>query len=203
MSSARSIGAPRVAPLIAEPEPLGYRRAHVRVASALIVLAAAPAAHAGETACWVDRGVLVVPAEVMGVAGDFILDTATSATQLGDTQAQGAGFTGTSLRGPVRLAGVTLADRPVQVAKLDLRTGAMPTPVAGVIGADVLKGFVVDVRFAPCRVAIHRPGRAPRLRAHAVLAIRWRGGAPVAEAAVSDGPRAWAGDFALATGSDA
>ena len=34
-------------------------------------------AHAGEAACWFENGVVVVTAQVMGVTGDFILDTAT------------------------------------------------------------------------------------------------------------------------------
>src|SRR5437899_8663167 len=94
--------------------------------AALLTLAAAPAS-AGETACWFENGVVVVPAEVMGVSGDFILDTATPHTQLAETQAQAAGFAETQLSGEVRLAGPTLAGRPVAVADLDMRTGALPT----------------------------------------------------------------------------
>ena len=44
-----------------------------------------------------EGGVIVVGAEVMGVPGDYILDTATPHTQLADSQAQTAGFTETAL----------------------------------------------------------------------------------------------------------
>jgi len=42
-----------------------------------------------------------------------------------------------------------MSGRPVEVADLDLRTGAAPTPIVGVIGADVLRPYVLDVSFAP------------------------------------------------------
>ncbi|HKR87047.1 MAG TPA: hypothetical protein VJS38_02640, partial [Phenylobacterium sp.] len=120
-----------------------------------------PTAWAGETRCWFESGVLVTPAEVMGIAGDYVLDTGAAHTLLADTPAQGAGYAQTALVGEVRLAGLNLQGRPVAVTKLDARLRALPTPVAGVIGADVLAGRVVDVRFAPCRVRIYEPGRAP------------------------------------------
>ena len=168
----------------------------------LLALAASPAA-AGEAACWFENGVVVVPAEVMGVSGDYILDTATPHTQLADSQAQTAGYAETQLKGPIRLAGVSLKGRPVAVEALDMRTGALPTPIAGVIGADVLKGFVLDVSFAPCRVRLSRPGHAgPFPAPAATLPLAWRAGRPTARAAGADGPRAFAGDFALATGGD-
>ena len=108
---------------------------------------------------------VVVGAEVMGVPGDYILDTASPHTQLADSQAQTAGFAETALTGEVRLAGVVARNRPVAVEVLDLRTGALPTPIAGVIGADVLRGYVVDVSFAPCRVAL-RPAGQHQVRGH-------------------------------------
>jgi hypothetical protein len=159
-------------------------------------------AAAGESRCWYEAGVLVVPAEVMGVAGDYVLDTGAPATLLADTQAEGAGFSETALTGEVRLAGQALEGRPVAVAKLDARLRFLPTPVAGVIGADVLKSYVLDVRFAPCRIGVWRPGRAPRFGPALRQPLGWADGRPVAEAGVSDGLRAWRGDFALATGSD-
>ena len=170
--------------------------------SALLALAAAPA-RAGEARCWFEGGVVVVGAEVMGVAGDYILDTGAPHTQLADSQAQTAGFAETALTGDIRLAGVTARNRPVAVAVLDLRTGALPTPIAGVIGADVLRGYEVDVRFAPCRVALTPAGgRAPRFRARTTLPLRWVADRPVIMAAVADGPRAFAGAFSPATGAD-
>lgn len=176
------------------------------ILAALIALAATPAeaakAPVGGTACWFENGVVVVGAEVMGVPGDYVLDTATPHTQLADSQAQTAGFAETALVGEVRLAGVVARDRPVAVASLDLRTGALPTPIAGVIGADVLRAYVLDVTFAPCRVTLSPAGRAPPFRATNALPMRWVADRPVVAAAAADGPRALAGDFTPATGGD-
>jgi len=175
----------------------------VLVLIAAAVAVAAPPARAGETACWFDLGLVVAPAQVMGVAGDYIIDTATPQTALHDTAAQGAGFADTALVGEVRLAGLRLAGRPVKVEGLDRRARRSPTPIAGVIGADVLKAYVMDLSLAPCRLRLSRPGHAPRFRGGRNLAIAWIGGRPTIQAAVADGPRARAGDFALATGADA
>ena len=169
--------------------------------SALLALTATPAL-AGEAACWFENGVVVVGAEVMGVPGDYILDTATPHTQLADSQAQTAGYTETALTGDVRLAGVVASGRPVSVQVLDLRTGALPTPVAGVIGADILRDYVVDVTFAPCRVALRASGHVPRFCAAVSLPMGWLADRPVVSAAVADGPHAFAGAFAPATGAD-
>jgi hypothetical protein len=169
--------------------------------SAVLALAGFPA-YAGAAACWFENGVVVAPASVMGVAGDYILDTGTPHTQLAETQAQGAGFTETALTGEVRLAGLRLNGRPVAVADLDMRTGALPTPIAGVIGADVLKDYVLDVSFAPCRIALRAPGHTRRFRAAATLPIQWIADRPTIRAAVSDGPRNLAGAFTPATGAD-
>lgn len=174
---------------------------------ALLLLAAAlspaAAARAGEARCWFEAGVVVVPAQVMGVAGDYVLDTGAPHTLLADTQAEGAGFSETALKGEVRLAGLDLADRPVGVETLDARLRQLPTPVAGVIGADLLGGYVVDVRFAPCRVAIWEPRRAPRFGHATALPLGWRGGRPVVSAAVADDRgRSFSSDFTPATGSD-
>ena len=56
---------------------------------AALALTAAPAC-AGEAACWFENGVVVVGAEVMGVSGDYILDTATAHTVLADSEANAA-----------------------------------------------------------------------------------------------------------------
>ncbi len=168
---------------------------------ALLALFARPAA-AGEVACWFENDVVVVGAEVMGVPGDYILDTATPHTLLADSQAQTAGFAETALTGDVRLAGVIAKDRPVAVAVLDLRTGALPTPIAGVIGADILRDFVVDVSFSPCRVTLRPAGQAPHMRAQAILDLGWVANRPVIRAAVADSVHAMTGVFAPATGGD-
>jgi hypothetical protein len=161
------------------------------------------AARAGESACWYEADVLVVPAEVMGVAGDYVLDTGSPRTLLAETQAQGAGYAQTELRGTVRLAGLELSDRPVQVMKLDARLWRLPTPVAGVIGADVLAGRVLDVQFAPCRVALRSAAETSPFGPALALPLAWRSGRPTTPAEVSDGQRTLAGDFVLATGADA
>lgn len=170
--------------------------------AALLALFAATPAAAGARACWFENNVVVVSAEVAGVAGDYILDTATPATVLAETQAQGAGYAETQLTGDIALAGVTLKGRPIAVADLDLRTGALPTPIAGVIGADALSGLVVDVSFRPCRVGLWRPGHAPRFRAAQRVALTWIAGRPTVRAAAADGPHAISGAFSIATGGD-
>jgi hypothetical protein len=167
----------------------------------LLALAATPAS-AGAAACWFEQGVVVVGAEVMGVPGDYILDTATPHTFLAETQAQTAGYAETALMGDVRVAGMTIRGQKVAVANLDMRTGALPTPIAGVIGADVLKAYVLDLSFAPCRVTLSRAGHAPRFPSRTALPIRWVAERPVVRAAVSDGLQALAGAFAPATGGD-
>jgi predicted aspartyl protease len=113
------------------PRPRGLaacypaRRAmSLKPALAAIVLAAAPGlARAGETACWFERGVVVVTAQVAGVTGDFILDTGAPQTILAETQAQGAGYEATAITGEVELAGVRTAALPIAVKDIDVRTG--------------------------------------------------------------------------------
>ena len=168
---------------------------------ALVALAASPA-RAGEVACWFENGVVVVSAQLMGVTGDFILDTATPHTQLAETQAQAAGFEETALTGDLRLAGLRITNRPVAVADLDLRTGALPTPIAGVIGADVLRPYVLDVSFSPCRVALNPARHAPRFAAHRSLPMAWVAGRPVVAATASDGVRSLTANFTPGTGAD-
>jgi hypothetical protein len=159
------------------------------------------AARAGESGCWYEAGVLVASAQVAGVAGDYVLDTGAPRTLLADTQAQGAGFADGGLA-TVRLAGLSVADRPVAVAKLDSRFYWLPTPVAGVIGADVLKAYVLDVSFAPCRLGLWPAGAAPAFPRGRWLALDWAEGRPVASAGVADDARAMRGAFVLSTGSD-
>ncbi|HEX2561932.1 hypothetical protein [Phenylobacterium sp.] len=165
-------------------------------ATAAAVLASSPA-QAGESACWFEEGTLVVPAVVAGAAGDYILDTGTARTILHDTRAQAEGFEQTQLTGEVRVAGVVLRERPVVVEGLDARTYAHPTPIAGVIGADVLSGFVLDVSYSPCRIALHRPASAPPTRG-AVLPMGRFGHLPLAPAGVTDGVRGARGPWILA-----
>lgn len=180
--------------------PLPTRESPLKRLLALAALWLAPAP-AQAAACWYEQGVVVVPASIAGIAGDYILDTGSPVTQLHETRAQMEGLS-SAFRAEVRVAGLRLADRPVVVADLDARTHAFPTPIAGVIGADLLAGQVVDVDFAPCRVEIWPAGQAPRFRPARSLPLRLAGGAPVVDAAVADGPRTAVGGFVVSTGLD-
>jgi hypothetical protein len=168
--------------------------------AALLASAAGPAL-AGEARCWFENNVVVVSAEVMGWPGDYILDTASPHTILADSQAQTAGYVETALTGEVRLAGLVIPNRPVQVLAIDLRTGALPTPISGVIGADVLRGFVLDVSFSPCRISL-RPKPKGAFRAQVTLPMDWVADRPVVRAAVADGRDAFSGAFAIGIGAD-
>lgn len=173
------------------------------VLAALAVPAALPApARAGEVACAFEGGVVVVPAQVAGVAGDYILDTGAPRTLLHDTKARAEGIEAEALMGEVRLAGLALAARPVGVADLDVRGWNLPTPIAGLVGADVLKDFVVDVAFAPCRVGIWRRGAAPPFRAARSLPLAWDAGRPAVRAWVGDEARTLEGLFVVSTGAN-
>ncbi|RYG00160.1 MAG: hypothetical protein EON94_09990, partial [Caulobacteraceae bacterium] len=189
--------------LSAKTQPLDAMKPASLASSVLLaLLASGQAAWAGETACWYEQGVIVAPASIDGLAGDYILDTGAPRTLLHETKAQGAGLTETSLHGPVRIAGLSLQDQAFSVADLDARTWAFPTPIAGVIGADLLAAYVVDVSFEPCRVAIYPRGQAPTFDAKTVLRLKRGAGVSTAQAAVSDGAVSRAGDFVIATGAD-
>lgn len=170
------------------------------LAAALMIPAAA---RAGEADCWFEGGVLVVPAEVAGVAGDYILDTGSPRTQLHETKAKAEGFEAPEVQGAVRLAGLDLPATAIPVVDLDYRGWNLPTPILGVIGADVLKDLVVDVSFAPCRVRLSTPAEAPAFRAARSLPMAWDEGRPVVVAEVADGRRALRGPFTPATGLSA
>lgn len=178
-------------------------RIPVKLAALLLACAFATPACAGAAACHYENGVVVVTAEVAGVTGDYILDTGTPTSQLAETQAQEAGFEDTQLVADIRLAGVTLAAKPVAVADIDVRTGLLPTPIAGIIGADALRGLVLDVTPVPCRIGLWEAGKAPRLKAVRSLPIAWIAGRPTVPATVSDGTAGQAVALSVATGADA
>jgi len=173
---------------------LAARGLDVKACVLAAVLVVAPAGVcAKEIACWFDGDVVVAPAEVAGIPGDYIIDTGAPRTQLHNTRAEGAGIAEPALTAPVRLAGRRVRGLSVEVADLDARTFALPTPVAGVIGADALAGFVLDLRLSPCRLSL-KPGRGRRAA-----------GAPppLIEATVSDGVTRRDGLFVVATGAPA
>lgn len=157
---------------------------------------------AAEIACWLDRGVLVAPATAAGVSGDFIIDTGADHSAIHNTRAQAAGVEGESLTGEVSLAGARVAALDLAVEDLDARTWAFPTPIAGVIGADVLRGFVLELDTSPCRMTLAAAGVLPRLRGSG-LSMSWQGAVPVVAGAVSDGPVARRVALIPATGLDA
>lgn len=166
----------------------------------LAVLAAGPA-HAGEAACWFERGVVVVPAVMAGIAGDYIVDTGAAQSALHETKAQAEGIAETDLAGDVQVAGVVVKALPLKVIDFDVRTWNLPTPIAGVIGADALKGFVLDVAYAPCRLRLSMPGEAPRFSGR-TLPLSWDLGRPTVEASVWDDAHQIAGHFVVATGAN-
>jgi len=169
--------------------------------TALLALGIAGSARAGTAGCWVDQGVIVVSAEVAGIAGDYILDTGAPNTLLDETRAQGAGFTARAFAAPIRLAGRIRPSAPVLVADLDPRAWSLPTPIAGVIGADILAGQVLDIDWSPCRVGLWPAGRAPA-RPGTVVDMPVVQGLPTAQAAASDGSRAALGRYVLSTALD-
>ena len=177
-------------------------RVSLALAATLVSAAAgAGAAHAGETRCWVDGGVLVVPAAFGDVAGDFILDLSSPTSVLHVDVALGDGIETPQATGTLRLAGEARS-ATLQVASLDARSLGLPSTIVGLIGADVLAPYVVDIRFAPCRVRLWR-GHAPPFHAIAALPLGLADGVPTIAATISDGRTALAGRFAVDTGTAA
>lgn len=160
-----------------------------------LAVALPAAARAGDAACWFENGAVVVPAEVGGIAGDWLLDPSSPRTELHETRAGMEGLPAT-FRAPGRLAGESLAAMDVAVVNLDGRAPGFPTPIVGVIGADVLGRYVVDIAFAPCRVRLSSPGRG-RPAVGRVMPLTLINGVPTVQAAVSDDRRARRGAFAV------
>ena len=99
---------------------------------------------------------------------------------------------------PVEIAGLKTPAVSVRVVDLDARGAGFVTPIAGVIGMDVLAGHSVEIDFAHCRVRIDQPWRARR---QVVLPVEVVEGLPTISASVSDGPTALRGAFAIDTAS--
>jgi len=155
---------------------------------------------AGGTQCWLDRGVLVVPAALGDIAGDFILDLSAPRSELHLTTALAAGIEAPVDVAALHLAAETLEGSRFEVVSLNARTWGFPTNIVGVIGADVLAPYVVDIAFNPCRLTLWR-GRAPPIAGAFVLPIRPLGGVPTVAAAVFDRHVGLSGWFAIDTGS--
>jgi hypothetical protein len=168
-------------------------RPFVQVAVLVICLSPpALSATAGETACRLDHGRIVVTAAFGDVAGDFVLNAARPRSVLDDTVAGMWNLGENEARGDLRLAGRRWPHFSMQVAPL----GA--AGISGVIGADALGGLVTEIETAPCRVRLlERAGRSFAIR----LPLRVIDGAFAVPAAVSDGVTSRSGWFAVATGA--
>lgn len=179
------------------------RRSSVLIAF-LSLAAAGPMAseaRAGETACWFENGAIVAPAVMADMAGDYVIDLSAPHSLLHETKAQMSGYAQTDLTLPIRLAGQRVEAAPVIVRDLDYRGVGFVTPIAGVIGADILDRYVVSIDFAPCRVRLEALGSAaiPGGRALPVTVV---GGVPTVQATASDGFTSLSGAFALDTASN-
>jgi hypothetical protein len=186
----------------------------MRRSASLLVLglsvASGGCALAGETGCWFENGAVVVPAAIGEVSGDYVLDLSAPRTLLHETAAQRAGFAGSALSLPVRVAGQMTDATLVTVVDLDYRSVGFSTPIAGVIGADVLDRYVLTLDFAPCRLSLEALGsnaggsnaRAPGGgRRGGVMTVTMVGGVPTVAGAASDGVGGVSGPFALDTAS--
>jgi hypothetical protein len=172
------------------------RRALAILSLAVASFGAAPAS-AGEARCWVDHGAVMVSAAIGDIAGDFLLDLSAPQSQLHVTSAQADGFGDSGvMEGPLRLAGERLPVR-LTVTDLDARTLGYPTTIDGLIGADALEGWMVELRLSPCRLILRRAARLKGAR----TPIVWIGGVPTLPASVFDGRAGLAGRFRVDTGS--
>jgi hypothetical protein len=158
---------------------------------------------AGETRCWIDKGALVASAAFGDIAGDFLVDLGAPASQLHLTRAQSDGIETDGVRNPVVtrdliFAGERVRDFPMAVADLDASTRAFDTTINGVLGADLLSRFTVEIAFSPCRLRLTH--RSAKPLAHGIrLAVREVGGRPLVAATLSDGPHVRPGLFAIRT----
>jgi hypothetical protein len=164
------------------------------------LLLLAPLAHAGETDCWFENGAVVAPAVIGVMAGDYVIDLSAPRTLLHNTKAEMEGILEPEITTSVQVAGLKAPAVSVKVADLDDRGAGFVTPIAGVIGMDVLAGHSIEIDFARCRLRIDRPWRASRQVVFPVSVIE---GLPTVAAGVSDGPHAFYGAFAIDTGSKA
>ncbi|MCA0358411.1 MAG: hypothetical protein LCH78_16455 [Proteobacteria bacterium] len=175
-------------------------RVSVLLACLALPLGVAHPACAGETPCWFENGAIIAPAAIADMAGDYVIDLSSPRTLLHETKAQMAGIVTDTVVLPVQIAGLKAPAVTVAVADLDDRGAGFVTPIAGVIGMDVLAGHSIEIDFAQCRVRIDQPWRARR---QVVLPVEVVDGLPTITAAISDGPTARSGAFAIDTASRA
>ena len=169
------------------------------VLATLSLAAAAPPALAGETPCWVDKGAVVVSAALGDISGDFLLDLSAPKSVLHVDRALMSG-----IETPTRAATLTVAGERIPasfaVASLDARSLGLPTTINGLIGADVLAGYVIDLRLSPCRLALWRR-HAPPIGPAQTLPVEMVAGVPTITASISDGRTGLEGRFGVDTGS--
>ena len=174
------------------------RRRPRLLAVLVAALALAGVARAGAARCWIDKGALVAPASFGDIAGDFLVDLSTPVSALHVTRAQADGLEGEVATRDLVIAGRRLAGLTLPIADLDARTARFDTTINGVIGADLLGRFVVEIDPSPCRLRLLRRRSAPwpgRVR----LPIRQAGGRPLVPARITDGAKIRDGLFALGT----
>jgi hypothetical protein len=165
-----------------------------------VALACAGDARAGETSCWFENGAVVAPAVIGDMAGDYVIDLSAPRTLLHNTKAQMEGISDPEITTSVQVAGLKATAVSVKIADLDDRGAGFVTPIAGVIGMDILANHSVEIDFARCRLRIDQPWRAKR---QVVFPVSMIAGLPTVAAGVSDGPRAFHGAFAIDTASKA
>lgn len=175
-------------------------RVSVLLACVALPFCVAAPVRAGETPCWFENGAIVAPATIADMTGDYVIDLSAPRTLLHETKAQMAGIITDTVVLPVQIAGLKAPAVSVTVADLDDRGASFVTPIAGVIGMDVLAGHSIEIDFAQCRVRIDQPWRARR---QVVLPVEVVDGLPTITAAISDGPTARSGAFAIDTASRA
>ncbi len=156
------------------------------------------AARAGETRCWVDHGAVVVAAAFGDIVGDFIVDASTPNSRLHITRAQGDGIDATTVRRQLVVADEKIADFKMDVADLDLKTRVFDTSINGVIGLDLLRRYVVDISFSPCRMRLSH-GMLMPIGGAVRIPLREIGGVATVRATISDGLQTRADDFAIDT----
>src|SRR5580658_6180762 len=206
MASARFMRIPWLPVRRLSPTPGGLamvaapmRRLMPASVAAVAALAAGGGARAGETPCWVDHGVVVVSAAFGDITGDFLFDLAAPKSELHVDVALERGIVTPTSSDTLRL-GDQRIPATLAVTNLDARTIGLPTTLNGLIGADVLTGYVIDLQLSPCRLALW-PRHPPAFHATTRLPVSIVGGVPTVGASVTDGRTGLAGAFAIDTGS--
>ncbi|MDR3512918.1 MAG: aspartyl protease family protein [Caulobacteraceae bacterium] len=158
-------------------------------------------------------GLIFVDAEVNGSPGVFVLDTGAAATVLTPGFAQASGLR-LGRRRRIDATGGDVGARQAEVVELSLAGGssariaplvadlsgisrAMGVPIAGVLGEDVLRSFVVTLDYRDRRVALARSVQDPP----DATPIRF-GATPYVEARAVLGDRIADGEFEIDTGSN-